>query len=140
MVFLILAMQHRREGGLIVFQGNVGHETQAPLIDAYQGCPVAGQPPTDAQHRSITAHHQTEIALHANRISVQCLVLRHFSCGRSMGLHGYFATLGHQELGNILENLPRPGSPGARYRILVLANQCNMAEMGCHGEITSLKS
>ena len=60
------------------------------------------------------------------------------ACGLSFQHH--FATLAFKKMGDVFQGLAGAFTDGARRRSLVLAYQCDMAEIGRHREITSLKS
>ena len=73
MVFVVFAAQHGTQHGLEAVQGNIGDETQPPLVDAHHRHIEARQLPAYAQHGAVPAHHQGQVALTANGGHIQGL-------------------------------------------------------------------
>ena len=102
-VFLVAAMEHGGQGGLVVVKGNVGDKAQPPLIDTDQWHAKLRQLPAYAQHGAVATDHQTEVALLANLRNIENGV-----CGDAGILSGvffqrYVATLLNQEARDVLQ-------------------------------------
>ena len=139
-VFFKLTMQNGRQCCLVVVQRNISDEAKAPLVDAHQRNAVGSQLATNAQHGSITAYYQTQVAPFANASGVQRRILRQSGVQGSLCLQCDRATLVNEKLGNAFQILANIFCHGLRNRALVFSDQSNVLKTKLHGEITSLKS
>ncbi len=57
----VVTRQDRAHRAPHVVQGNVGHESQPPLVDAHHGNPVAHKVARRRKHRAVTAHDHREV-------------------------------------------------------------------------------
>ncbi len=138
-VFLVVAFQHGCEGGLEALERNVGDEAQPALVDADQRRAVAGQPAAHAQHGAVATHHQSQIALAADRVHVQHRIAFQSRVGGGLGFQHHFAVSVPQELGDALEYLQRAAGGRRPVGALVFAYERDAPERRLHEEITSLK-
>jgi hypothetical protein len=139
-VFLVIAGQHRGQGGLVAVERDVGNKAQPPLVDAHQRRAVAGQPPPHAEHGAVAAHHQTQIALATNAVDVQRGVAGQPHLVGRLVFQRQLAALLCNEARDVFERLAQRVESGAGGRLLVFANERDVAEKGfVHRAITPSK-
>ena len=64
------------------------------------------KPPAHAQHGAVAAYDQAQVALPADPLHIQRVVLREARVGGGFGLQRQLAVLLGDELGNALDDLP----------------------------------
>ena len=90
-VLLVFAMQHRRDRFLEVLKRDVGDKAQAPLVDADERRAVPGQMAADAQHGTVAADHQTEVAAATQSIDIHAWISLQLRINGRLGIQNHLA-------------------------------------------------
>ena len=130
--FLVLPAQDGTQGFAVVVEGDVGDETQPPLVDAHERHALARHLPADAQQGAIATDDQRQLRVAADAGNVERGVIRQAGVLRRLLLQRHLAALRVQELGDLVDHVPRA-------RRLVLAHDGHVGEAqgafrgGCRG-------